>query len=347
MEQSFKQRFIQLNNSNEKRKYVKSVPDNIIKWGCDNLYPDLILHYYNNCVTLGSILDKKSKLMAGKSIRFEGDSFAEQFAKDIDFETMFYRCCLDYNLYNTICLQIESFQFRNEISSIYYQDVITARLTNNENMLAFNENWCNVKKEEIKYYNRFFLQDDEVKPGFLFWYEDGPGMANYTRPEYMKAETSIITEIKSDNAILTYMEKGAFPQDMYEVPVNMSDQEFESFIKQLRDMKGTDNMGGSLVTSFLGENGIKHTVLNVDINVEGLEKINVISNQKIMIACNVTNPTVLGLPAPAGLGDSGGTISVSMEQYMTDEIKPKREKLIRIFERLFLLAGYETKIIIE
>ena len=88
-------------------------------------------------------------------------------------------------------------------------------------------------------------------------------------------------------------------------------------------------------------------VFSVPMDFSGIQQGMDLCRTNIIIGHSLASPMIAGLPSMGGLGNDGSALTLATEVWMKTQILPARARLIKIFEELFALAGYETEIIIE
>ena len=337
---------IQLNCQTNKRKYSRFVPTDIVKWGKDNLFPDEILYLYFNSPTQQGILNRKMKLTAGQSYTFSNPD-AEFFAKDIDFANLFSRSILDFYLYNAFSLQIIERTFKNEIADVQYQDTSLVRLNTDKSKLSLSANWSN-SKSEILTVDKFDLKDDEINAGFLFYTAEMAGLANYPNPSWFSGIKSIETEIALIENAYQFVSNAFMPSGILKLPSKLSPEEMSLLREKIKsELTGAENTGKIMTVQSDENKTVEWIPLAQPLDASGVQGYLDMVRMNIIIANSLTSPTILGLPAPAGLGDTGGNLEVGLSTYFTLELLPVQNKIKAIFEQLFKKAGVPTEIIIE
>lgn len=331
-------------NSEKKKLMGRHLPNNIIKWGSNNLFPDDILYLYWNSPTLQGILNRKTKLTAGQTYTFSNPD-AEFFAKDIHFQKLFNKCILDFYLYNCFSLQIITKTFENKIADVKYQDTSLIRLDDNISKINLSSNWAS-SKQPIIIVDRFYM-DQELKDGFYFYTQEMPGLCSYPNPSWYSGWSSIEGEINTIQVSANLVKNSFMPSGIMTVPRGMSDEEWDLVERDIKGMTGPSETAKILTIEVDNEKQMTWTPLSNPLEASGVQGFLDMWRQNIIIANSLTSPTIIGLPGGASIGGDGGTIETAYKTYFDNELLPVQNTVKNIFEEIFLLAGYPTEITIE
>lgn len=338
-------KIIEMSCENYKRKYSRSVPSDIIKWGQSNAFPDQLLWLYWNSPTQQGILNRKTKLTAGQSYTFTNAS-AELFAKDIDFTKLFYKSILDFYLYNCFTLQIVGKTYESLIADIKYQDTSLVRLNQDTEVLNLSSDWASSKCKILKE-PRLYINDQINTSGFLFITQEMPGLSHYPNPSWFSGISSIEGEINAIEAASNMIKNSFMPSGILTIPSGMSDEEEDMVAEDVKNMTGSSQTAKIFMIRQDNEKQVTWTPMAQILTAEGMQGFLDMFRQNIIIANSLTSPTIIGLPAGASLAGDGNTIDAAYKMYFDSELLPVQNFVKGVFEKLFRLAGYDTEIIIN
>jgi len=336
-------KIIEMSCENYKRKYSRSIPSDIIKWGQSNAFPDQLLWLYWNSPTQQGILNRKTKLTAGQSYTFTNAS-AELFAKDIDFTKLFYKSILDFYLYNCFTLQIVGKTYENLIADIKYQDTSLVRLNLDKNILNLSTDWSNNKCDILTVPK---LELGDTDSGFLFITQEMPGLSHYPNPSWFSGISSIEGEINAIEAASNMIKNSFMPSGILTIPAGMSDEEEDAVAEDVKNMTGSSKTAKIFMIRQDNEKQVTWTPMAQILTADGMQGFLDMFRQNIIIANSLTSPTIIGLPAGASLAGDGSTIEAAYKMYFDSELLPVQNLIKTIFENLFRSAGYDTEIIIN
>jgi len=335
-------------------KSPRMIPNNILKWGRNNLAPEEYLYLYYNSTTHAGIVNKKAQATAGESYEFTNGA-AEFFAKDINFSELFNMVCLDYWLYNNVSLQVVKKTFENTIHEILYQDPSLLRKTTDENQYAICGNWTAQQDSALQQYTEYpityvnkFNDIGKITSGFIFKSFNQPGVEFYSYPGYFSCIKSIESEIQLIEQQLNFINNNFTLTSLIKLPTTVNKTQMAEFKQQMKtQMTGPKNAGKMLVVTADGDKAIEVVPLSVPMDFSGIQQGMDLCRTNIIIGHSLASPMIAGLPSMGGLGNDGSALTLATEVWMKTQILPARARLIKIFEELFALAGYETEILVK
>ena len=226
------------------------------------------------------------------------------------------------------------------------------RKTTNDSVFALCGNWSAQQDRALQIYTDYpisyvdrFDMNGVLKNGFIFESFNQPGVEFYSYPSYFSALKSIESEIQLIDQQLNFINNNFSLTSIVKLPTTINKTQLAEFKDQMkRNMTGPKNAGKMLVVTADGDKAIEVMPISVPIDFAALEQGMNLCRQNIILGHSLSSPLVAGLPAVGGLGDSGIALNVATEIFMTKQILPVRRKLIKIFEELFKLAGYDTTI---
>lgn len=329
----------------------RAIPTNILKWGRNNLAPDEYLDLYYNSPTQMGIINKKANLTTGKGLTFSNGS-AEFFAKDINFDELWRRVCIDYWIYNIISVQCVRKIITGELAEIIYQDPSQIRKTTDDSQLALLPNWTAQtdtalqipEYKDIKYVPVY----DSMNSGFIFKTFNQPGVSFYSFPEYFSAISSILTEIDLIEQRKNFIRNNFSLNSIVKVPTTMSKAKMLDLAERIKkEWTGPKNAGKILMIPADGDKAIEILPISSPIDGDGIAQYIDQCRMDILIAHSIPSLTLIGLPGPHSLAGDGASQVEGMIQLMDSQIIPVQMRLIKFFEGLFADAGYPTEITIN
>lgn len=163
-----------------------------VTYGEDNRYPDALLHYYDDCPTLQSVINGLADYVSGAGI--EGDKGAMVVdSKGGTLEELAKKVTMDYLIFGAFSINVLRSQFHN-ITELIYLDVRRVRLNEDGTTAYYQKNWDKYSVKNVRKYPIF--SPTATDNSSVFYYKNSRSRGVYGRPIWSSAAKDVQTAIE-------------------------------------------------------------------------------------------------------------------------------------------------------
>jgi len=328
---------------------------NIVMFGADNAYPQIVNQIYHTSGLLKAIIKFTTNAVIGGGYEWENvvtgleKKNIDVFERKNQFKKLVRELTRDYILHERICVKIcqeaktiggkEVWVFK----SMHRFDPADIR---NDSMLcefAYSEDWLqhNAQKIYVKY------SDNCKEKESLFVYQaNSAGQSVYPIPTvnsilnlgYLDGEIAYFMKSNMNNSV--------FPSIILRVPKTLTDEAYEDLIENVRYNKGADGAGDILV---LEGDGFDDTPEFIPVPVNNndklfLETVDIINDK--MCQSFMINPSIMGIGIKGQLGATT-QIQDAYTIFEKNTVMPLREEVTEFINELAYIAGINHKLVIN
>ncbi len=325
--------------------------NNIVMFGSDNLYPQLLNQMYYTSAIHGACIDFISNATIGGGYSWTVDKLAAQEKVDLlTFEKRFKLKKLtklltrDYVIHKRVCVSIT----RNEQGKVITMkrlDPSTIRNYVDMKCFIFSSDWSRGNIEN-KVYKRYVPGCKETET--LYVYQDEtPGQDVYPIPGY----NSILNWANLDGDIAYFhksnIQNAVFPSAVIRRPKEFgSIDEVTQFKEEISSKTGAGNGGRLLVLTGSGFDDVpEFTPVSTNSNDKLFEGTNKDLKDNIAIAHNI-NPSIMGIKVSGTLGNAQ-ELEMSYAIFEKNVIMSLRETMEEIFNDLIDIAKIPNSVTIN
>lgn len=192
------------------------------------------------------------------------------------------------------------------------------------------EDFSNLRKHSIIEFNRLDVNNMSTKQ-MIHIKNYAPGYRYYGLPNY----TSVINDIRLNHEIsihhLANIQNGATPSLFINFRNSSpgSEKEQQDILRKLKDAyTGSENAGNIIVSFSEPDNGPEITQINPTSNDQYYSAIFEQIQRQILSGHKITDPALIGLPAPSGFSNQAEQIQTSFSLFLNTTIKPIQRELI-------------------
>jgi hypothetical protein len=330
----------------------------IVKFGDDNKYPDFLLGLLSRSSTHRAIVSTKAQLIGGNGIVKEGLSndalmFIANPWNEYDLEEIVARISLDLEIYGAFALNIIWTKDRKKISQINYMNPQTIRIIapddNEESIQGYivNKSWKKYLEKNSVAYPGFSKIDIKNPSQILYVKKHQSGKYYYGEPNYVSNVKSIMCDYSIANYHYNNIENGFSLQTVFNwVGYIPGEEEKDFLISSLQNQhQGSDNPSNTLHTFSNSKDEVPViTTMNTNQNGENFLNLDEKIVNKIMVAHQVTNPTLFGVVAPGGLASNKNELVESLKTFQALYVTPQQNLIEKVLNRLARVNGVTDNI---
>lgn len=336
-----------------------------IRFGVNNLWPQsTITPLYNSSAMTRSCLNSKHVYVNGEGLRTQDPELEyilkRANGKEEGWNDIFQRASLDQLIYGGFYLEIIWNQTGDKIMEIYNMDFNDMRSgvidpeTDEIQWYYYSADWANYKKPLYKpmAIKAFDVNQAHLYPRqILFVRNYNPAQKYYPLPDWSGSITAASVDVMIDSFHYANLQQGLVPSLFIQMNNGIPDPDTQ---KEIYDnlaatFSGVDS-AGKFFLSFAADrdHGTEVTPIesaNDDYYISLSQRI----SQSILTGHRITSPLLLGIKdiGGAGLSNNKDEILVASEHFSTCVIKPIQKNLLKPFDRLIRLYGYDTELYIE
>jgi hypothetical protein len=329
---------------------------NIIEWGDKNLYPKYILDTYNN---FGSsihknIINKKTKLVAGKGFKEIVDPALLEFVKKNKLEKELKKAALDYELFNGFSFEVIWNNAGTAITSLRHIPFSKLRIgIENDDLkfphVWFSNDWEKYKKEGyepemIRTFNPLIKQGKQI----YYYSEYNPANDElYPIPGYSTSFNWIELEYQISIFHLNQAKQGYAPSFILNFATGIpTEEEMDEFAKQFkRNFAGTENAGKIIITYSEGVDQ-KPELTAIQLNDSDERFIMLMDQIESHIVSGAEIPPQLVILTPGKLGSSAERAEL-MNEFQQSYVTPRQEVIEGVLNEILGAAGYTEELALE
>lgn len=333
-------------------KYNKKL--NLIEWGDKNEYPKYLLNLYNSSSTRHkAIINKKTKLIAGKGFEEVLDPSLDAFIKQNKLVAETKKAALDYEIFNGFAFEIIWTNDGSAISSIQHIPMHKLRIgIENEELnfehLWFSNDWSQYKKEEyepemIRTFNPKVKQGKQI----YFYCEYNPEQDGlYPIPGYSSEEYMNYVELASDISKfhLNQSKQGYAPSFILNFSTGIpTEEEQDTFHKEFkRNYQGADNAGKIILTYSEGVDQ-KPELIPIQLSDSDERFIALKDQIEEQIVAGAEIPPQLVILTPGKLGSTDERKEL-MQEFQEFYVTPRQENIEAVLNEILSTGGYKEEI---
>lgn len=324
--------------------------NNIVRFGTDNLYPQLLNQLYLTSPTMGTCLEYTANAVIGGGYEWVDVNLnAEQkvtqlaFEKTNKFTKLVNHLTLDYVIHRRVTVIVK--KRTNTAISLKRLDPSTIRNNSTNTAFVYSMDWSKglVDTKEFKRWK------PDCGPGeYLYVYQDEtPGQDIYPLPRYnsilnwafMDAEQSFFHKSNLQNSV--------FPSIVIRRPKEFqSVDEVTKFRETITDKTGASNAGKVLVLTGNGfDDTPELTSLPSNTNDKMFETTSKELKENISIALGI-NPSIIGIKVGGQLGNTT-EIKDSYAIFEKNIVMPIRNTMTEILNELIDICGIKNTLTIN
>jgi hypothetical protein len=349
-------KILQFNEAYTPPAYKYNNKLNIIEWGDKNMYPKYVLDTYNN---FGSsihknIINKKTKLIAGKGFAKILDPALLKFVENNKLEAEVKKATLDYELFNGFSFEIIWDNGGVNIVSVRHIPFSKLRIGIEDGDLNFphvwfSNDWEKHKKEGyepelIRKFNPLIKQGKQI----LYYSEYNPSTDGlYPIPGYSTSFNWIELEYQISVFHLNQAKQGYAPSFILNFATGIpTEEEMDAFAREFKkNFGGTENAGKIIITYSEGVDQ-KPELTAIQLNDSDERFIMLMDQIENQIVAGAEIPPQLVILTPGKLGSSAERAELMVE-FQQAYITPRQEVVENILEQITNITGFIEKLVLQ
>lgn len=351
-QQSFSTPFFTIRDGNLSAPYVNRyyTLQNIVQFGADNLYPQVLNQLYFQSPMMGSCIDFISNAVIGGGWSWNDEKVdtaqkidQEAFKRKNKFAKLAKILTRDYIIHRRVCVVVHKKD--GKLIRLERLDPSTIRHNYSVDKFMYSSDWSRGMVEAIEY-PRYYNGCPFEKSLYLYQ-DNSPGQDTYAIPAY----NSILNwgYLDADYSFFhkSNLQNGIFPSIAIRRPKEFSSlDEIETFKREINTKTGPANGGRVLVLTGNGFDDTPEVVsINGNSNDKAFEWTSKELKENIAIGFKI-NPSLMGIKVSGQLGNTT-EIKDSYTIFEKNVVMPERETMEEILNDLVDITGIKNTIVIN
>ena len=307
----------------------------LIEWGKDNLYPNYLLelYQYKGGSLHQSIINKKTKLIAGNGFEDIQSPELSKFIKSNRLESEVKKAVLDYEIYNGYAFEVVWNREGTKIVEVQHIPFNKLRMgIENEDVpykhVWFSNDWSQYRKdlykpEAIRLFNPYFNKGKQI----IYYSEYSPTTDIYPIASYSSAINWVEMSYEVSVFHLNQLKQGYSPSFILNFASGIpTEEEQDEFFKHFkRNYSGSENSGKIIITYSEGENE-KPELIPIQLNDSDDRFIMLNDQIQSSIAQGHEVPVQMVVLQPGKLGSTDERAELMLE-FQEFYITPRQENI--------------------
>lgn len=347
--QSFSTPFGEIGKGNLTLPFIRSYSesDSYIRFGTDNLYPQLINQMYHQSPLNGSIINFKRNSVIGGGYTIDESTLSAKekldlytFSKRFNLPKLVHQTTLDLILHGRILLLITKDK-NDKITNIQRLSPETVRNNRKSTVYTTSDDWSRstgMCKYPVFKINQCGDQVYEYTPS-----KGEAGQTIYPIPQYCSSLNSAYLDGEIPFMMKSNLINSIFPSLVITVAKKMvTDEEKNQFKKQIESLKGPQETGRVIAFAANTPDQLP-TIIPIPTNENDKLFTETIENSKanICIAHNI-DMLIMGIRVPGKLG-SGAELPMSYAVFEKNVIMPLRGQMEEFVNDLLFINGIKSE----
>lgn len=304
----------------------------IVNWGTDNQYPQHLIDYYNDSVTMHACIDRITDYIVGDGVIMSDD--IAQWEEKVNgrgeqMMDLIKQLAHDYIMYGGFAIQIVYSKLQTKVE-LYALDFAKCRTNEDHSIIRYNRKWGKYTEKGNEYaaFGTAAVDDAYTQ----VYYYNGGRRTVYPIPTYHGALNAILTEAEAGRYALNTLANGFACRYMIEFIGGMELPESQ---KKALEKGIKEKFTGSDAQNFMLYWGASDTesmkVSKIENDTETVEKYNAIekSSRSSILAAFGMSPLLLGLTDGLSTGFSTQEFSDTFKLYQRTFIAPMQKQIER------------------
>jgi hypothetical protein len=351
--QTFSTPFLRVGGGNLSAPYINTfytISGRYVRFGSDNLYPQLLNQLYFQSPIHGACVDFITNAVVGGGYEwaFPGTTPRERveiltFEKRNSIKTLFRTVTRDIVIHNRVTLLM--CKMPDNSYKIKRLDPSTIRHNVEMDRVVWSNDWS---RGEVgaKYYPMWYPGCKDKESVFL-WQDDSPGQTIYALPPYQGSLNWAYLDSEQSFFHKQNIQNSVFPSIVIRRPKEFQSQdEIDTFREQLKMKQGAENSGSALVLTGQGFDNTPEVVFsssnpNDTVFAETAKEC----KEQICIAHKI-NPAIMGIKVAGSLGNAQ-ELQMSYTIFEKNVVMPLRNHVEDIFGEIVDACGFNNTMIIN
>ena len=351
---AFSTPFMKIGKGNLSSPYVNrfyTQTGGFVRFGEDNLYPQLLNQLYFQSAIHGAIIDFITNTVAGggyvwKDEKVSAQQAVEQLAFDRKhkFSKFIFTVSRDYIIHKRICILIRQNE-QGQVIKMRRLDPSTIRNTVAFDKYGYSPDWSR-GYYEFKEFPPYYKGCKHLES--LFVYQDEtPGQDVYPIPTYNSILNWAYLDSEQSYFHKSNIQNSVFPSAVIRRPKEFgSIDEINKFKQEIHTKTGAGNGGRVLV---LTGNGFDDTPEFQQVSPNGNDALFTATAKELkdqICFAHSINPSIVGIKVAGSLGNSE-ELRMSYAIFQKNVVMPLRKTLTDVFNELVDICGVKNTIVLN
>lgn len=316
-----------------------------VRFGYDNLYPQLCLDLANSSPLQKAIMENKLSYMYGAGLaKVEDDIYTPNLSEGWD--SLVYKCMTDFTYLNAFAVQVIMNEGGNSFS-FYHQPVDQVRLgqynTNNIIEKAYIcTNWGKIysSKGNVVEIKMWGCETPKKGERYLMYFKRHQlGEYYYAIPQWMSAANYIMADAALSQYYNNYIHNNFSANLAIKYPTEPPEEKKAEIYKALQDSFGGSENAGNILLLF-GENGVSPEISSIEsVNADLYNSVCDTVKLAIVSANRLTSPILAGISTSSGFSSKSDEIIAATVQYRLTVINSDRQFVMDKINDLLSMNG--------
>lgn len=322
-----------------------------VKFGYDNLYPQMCLDLANSSPLQKAILENKLSYMFGAGI---ADTVDNIFTPNLQesWSDLLYKCMTDYVYLNAFAVQVILNESGNRFS-FYHQPVDQIRLGNytEENIIEkayLNTDWANTNRNQVIEIKMWGSETPKKGERYLMYFKKHQlGEYYYAVPQWMSAANYIACDAALSAYYNNYVRNNFSANLCIKYPTEPDESKKKELYENLMASFGGSENAGNILLLF-GENGVNPEISSIEsVNADLYNSVVDTVKLAIVSANRLTSPILAGISTSSGFSSKSDEIIAATVQYRLTVINSDRQFILGKFNDLLSMNGLPRVLTIQ
>lgn len=324
-----------------------------VRFGYDNLYPQLCLDLANSSPLQKAIMENKLSYMYGAGLaKVTDDIYTPNLSEGWD--SLIYKVMTDYTYLNAFAIMVilneggKSFSF-------YHVPVDQVRLGqyNSQNVIEkayLCSNWAKIyaKKENVVEIKMWGCETPKKGERYLMYFKKHQlGEYYYAVPQWMSAANWIMADAALSQYYNNYIHNNFSANLAIKYPTEPPEEKKAEIYKALQDSFGGSENAGNILLLF-GENGVAPEINAIEsVNADLYNSVVDTVKLAIVSANRLTSPILAGISTSSGFSSKSDEIIAATVQYRLTVINNDRQFVMDKMNDLLSMNGKSRVLTIQ
>ena len=316
-----------------------------VRFGYDNLYPQLCLDLANSSPLQKAIMENKLSYMYGAGLaKVEDDIYTPNLSEGWD--SLVYKCMTDFTYLNAFAVQVIMNEGGNSFS-FYHQPVDQVRLGqyNANNIIEkayICTNWGKIysSKGNVVEIKMWGCETPKKGERYLMYFKKHQlGEYYYAIPQWMSAANYIMADAALSQYYNNYIHNNFSANLAIKYPTEPPEEKKAEIYKALQDSFGGSENAGNILLLF-GENGVSPEISSIEsVNADLYNSVCDTVKLAIVSANRLTSPILAGISTSSGFSSKSDEIIAATVQYRLTVINSDRQFVMDKINDLLSMNG--------
>ena len=324
-----------------------------VRFGYDNLYPQLCLDLANSSPLQKAILENKLSYLYGAGLsKIEDNIYTPNLQET--WGQLLYKCMTDYTYLEAFAIQVIMTESGNKFL-FYHQPVDQVRLGqyNDYNMIEkayLCTNWSKIYSSKGNVAEIKMWGSETPKKGeryLMYFKKHQLGEYYYAVPSWMSAANYVAADAALSQYYNNYIRNNFSANLAIKYPMEPDEEKKAELYRALQASFGGSENAGNILLLF-GENGVSPEISSIEsVNADLYNSVCDTVKLAIVSANRLTSPILAGISTSSGFSSKSDEIIAATVQYRLTVINSERQFILDAFNDLLVMNGYKRVLTIE